>query len=78
MMLETDYQTASGYQVGGEHYTNKEIQPWDAMESWMPESEFNGFLWGNAIKYLARWPEKGGRNDLLKCRHYIDKLLERV
>ena len=66
------------HQVGGEHYVSKSVQPWDAMEAWMPEAEFNGFLWGNAIKYLARWTDKGGRNDLLKARHYIDKLLERV
>lgn len=69
---------ASDMQIGGDHYTSKDIQPWEAMEAWMTEEQFNGFLCGNAIKYLARWQDKGGRNDLMKCRHYIDKLLERV
>ncbi len=36
------------------------------------------YLNGNAIKYLLRWQAKGGREDLLKCRYHIDKLLERL
>jgi hypothetical protein len=35
-------------------------------------------LRGNVIKYLARYPEKGGGIDLLKARHYLEKLLEEV
>jgi hypothetical protein len=35
-----------------------------------------GFFDGNALKYLARWREKGGIDDLRKARHYIDKLIE--
>ena len=37
-----------------------------------------GYLRGNVIKYLARYPEKGGGLDLLKARHYLEKLLEEV
>ena len=40
-------------QVGGDHYLNLDIQPWDAMESWLTEEEFKGFLKGNIIKYSA-------------------------
>ncbi len=35
-----------------------------------------GYFDGNAVKYLSRWRAKGGVNDLLKARHYIDKLIE--
>jgi len=63
-------------QVGGEHYRSKTIQPWDAMESWMTKEQFKGFLWGNVIKYVARWQDKGGVEDLRKARHYMDKLIE--
>jgi hypothetical protein len=63
-------------QVGGEHYRSKTIQPWDAMESWMTKEQFKGFLWGNVIKYIARWQDKGGVEDLRKARHYMDKLIE--
>jgi hypothetical protein len=63
-------------QVGGEHYQSKTIQPWDAMQAWMTPDQFKGFLWGNVIKYIARWQDKGGVEDLRKARHYMDKLIE--
>ena len=44
-----------GYQVGGSHYLDKSIQPWQAMESWMTEDQFRGFLIGNVIKYISRF-----------------------
>jgi len=65
-----------GYQIGGNHYKNKKIQPWEAMEAWMSDEQFAGFLRGNAIKYLARCEEKGGIEDLEKAKHYLDKLIE--
>ena len=63
-------------QVGGAHYTSKLVQPWDAMEAWMSEEQFKGYLKGNVIKYLARCDDKGGKVDLEKAKHYLDKLLE--
>jgi hypothetical protein len=68
--------SADDMQVGGEHYRNKDIQPWTAMEAWMTKEQFKGFLWGNVIKYIARWQDKGGVEDLRKARHYMDKLIE--
>jgi len=67
---------ARNYQLGGSHYTDKKIQPWDAMESWMTEEQFRGFILGNVIKYLARFQDKGGKLDLQKAKHYLDKCLE--
>lgn len=68
---------ANEYQVGGDHYKRHKIQPWDAMEVWMTKAEFQGFLRGNAIKYLAR--EKGQNiEDLRKAKHYIEKLIENL
>ena len=63
-------------QVGCSHYMDKTIQPWDAMESWMTKVEFSGYLRGNVIKYVARWREKGGVQDLMKAQHYLEKLIE--
>ena len=63
-------------QVGGDHYLNKSVQPWDAMESWMSHEEFCGYLRGCAIKYIARYKEKGGIEDLRKAQHYLAKLIE--
>ncbi len=62
-------------QVGGRHYADKAIQPWDAMREWMSPEQFRGFLRGNAIKYLARCDDKGGVEDLRKAAHYLDKLI---
>ena len=62
---------ANDVQHGGDHYKTKAIQPWDFITS-----NNIGFLEGNAIKYLCRWRDKGGIQDLEKARHYIDKLIE--
>ena len=67
---------AGSRQIGGAHYTSKSVQPWQAMEAWMTEEQFKGFLKGNVIKYLARCDDKGGKIDLEKARHYLDKLIE--
>jgi len=67
---------ADAYQVDGAHYTSKSVQPWEAMEAWMTEEQFKGFLRGNVIKYLARYDDKGGKIDLQKAKHYLDKLIE--
>ena len=63
--------TANAVQVGGGHYQNKAIQPWDYIVS-----NRLGYLEGNVVKYVSRWQDKGGRQDLEKARHYLDKLLE--
>ena len=66
-------QAANQRQVGGQHYVGLSVEPWAAMEAWMTNEEFVGFLKGNIIKYLAR--EKNA-NDLDKAGHYMQKLLE--
>lgn len=68
--------SANDSQVGGDHYRDKTIQPWDAMAAWMSPEQFEGLLRGNVIKYLARYTDKGGVEDLKKARHYLEKLIE--
>jgi hypothetical protein len=69
-------QLADSYQIGGDHYKELAVQPWAAMQSWMSEAEFAGFLRGNAIKYLARAGRKGDDlQDLQKAMHYLEKLV---
>lgn len=62
---------ANEVQVGGDHYKKNAIQPWDYITS-----NQLGYLEGNIVKYVSRWKDKGGRQDLEKARHYLDKLLE--
>jgi hypothetical protein len=66
----------SSYQIGGDHYASKTVQPWQAMESWMSPEAFSGYLQGNCIKYLSRYREKNGIEDLYKAQHYLAKLCE--
>jgi len=68
---EAMQEVANKVQVGGEHYKNKDIQPWDAIHAWGL-----GFFSGNVVKYVARYREKNGVEDLKKARHYLDKLIE--
>jgi len=63
--------TPNDIQVGGTHYKEQGIQPWDAIHAWGL-----GFFSGNVVKYVARHNQKGGVNDLRKARHYLDKLIE--
>lgn len=68
---------ADADQIGGLHYNKLNIQPWHAMESWMTLEQFEGFLRGNAIKYLARAGKKGDAlEDVKKAQHYLVKLIE--
>ena len=67
---------ASARQEGGDHYRRLAVQPWDAMQAWMPQKAFEGYLRGCALKYLARCDAKGGLQDVRKARHYLEKLIE--
>jgi len=58
-------------QVGGKHYKDKRIQPWDYIHS-----NGIGYLAGNIIKYVSRYKDKSGLEDLYKAKHYIEKLIE--
>ena len=47
----------------------------EAIESQLSEEAFQGYLHGNCVKYLWRWKNKGGVQDLKKCRWYLDRLI---
>ena len=63
--------SALDVQIGGTHYASKTIQPVQYIHA-----NDIGFFEGNVIKYVSRWKDKGGIEDLKKARHYIDLLLE--
>lgn len=58
-------------QVGGDHYKSMTIQPVEFILA-----NGLGFCEGNAIKYLCRYRQKGGVQDLEKAKHYVDLLIE--
>lgn len=67
---------AGSVQVGGTHYRDMEIQPWEAMEAWMTHEELRGYHKATAIAYLARERQKGGDDDIRKASHHLVKLCE--
>lgn len=57
-------------QEGGDHYKNYAIQPVDfAMRNGLDLCQ------ANVVKYVCRFRDKGGLEDLKKARHYIDLLI---
>ncbi|MGA1108246.1 MAG: DUF3310 domain-containing protein [Pseudomonadales bacterium] len=67
---------ARNVQIGGSHYIDLDIQPWDVMQAWMTADEYRGYIYGNVIKYLARYQRKGdSHTDLRKAHHYLETLI---
>lgn len=58
-------------QIGGGHYKAKGIQP----VQYIHANALN-FFEGNIVKYITRWRDKGGVEDLDKVVHYAQMLKE--
>ena len=61
--------SANEKQIGGGHYKGRKIQHWDYAAQ-LP------YLEGLATKYIDRHARKGGREDLQKAIHTIEKMIE--
>ncbi len=57
-------------QVGGDHYKIQAIQPIEYILA-----NKLGYCEANVVKYVTRHKSKGGLQDLLKAKHYIDMLI---
>lgn len=57
------------------HYTGGDIECIDAIRASMTPPEFEGYCKGNVIKYLWRWRDKGGIEDLRKAEWYLNRLI---
>lgn len=58
-------------QVGGDHYKQTTLQPWDVISAW----SLDPWL-ANVVKYVQRHQRKNGREDLLKAVHYLEYVIE--
>ena len=70
--LYVDELPAKEQQIGGSHYHQGTIQPWDIIKEWRLD-----FWEGNVIKYMLRWKHKDGLQDLKKAKHYLEYLIEK-
>ena len=74
--INSPQNAANARQVGGSHYKNMDIQPWDIIDQGDREQAI-GFYRYNALKYVMRAGEKGEfKEDIAKAEHYLQKLLE--
>ena len=58
-------------QVGGDHYSKLAIQPVEYINA-----NGLGYLAGNVVKYVTRYKDKNGLQDLQKAKHYVEMLIE--
>ena len=65
-------------QVGGDHYKNMGVEPWDVVDTWPIEQRIGAYRHG-ALKYLMRMGSKDeNAQEVGKGIHYMEKLLEVV
>ena len=57
-------------QVGGTHYEKMAIQPIEFINA-----NNLSYMQGNVIKYVCRYHDKNGIEDLEKAKHYIDMMI---
>lgn len=62
---------ANDRQVGAAHYKDRKIEHWDlvAYYGW-------DYFQGQIIKYVMRWRDKNGVEDLEKAQHFLEKYIE--
>lgn len=61
---------ANDKQVGGDHY-KEEFQHWDMVVHFQLD-----YFQAQITRYLFRWRNKGGLEDLEKAKHFLDKYME--
>jgi hypothetical protein len=60
------------------HYAQGGIESIEAIQASMSSEAFKGFLKGNCQKYLWRYEHKNGKEDLLKCQWYLNRLVSEI
>lgn len=63
---------ANEKQVGGNHYKKQgATEHWDIVDQWGLD-----YFQGQITKYVMRWRDKGGLQDLEKASHFLEKYRE--
>ena len=57
------------------HYTQGGVECIEAVQASMSKEEFEGYCKGCAQKYIWRWRDKGGVEDLEKAQFYLIRLI---
>lgn len=62
--------------VHPEHYAYSKYECINVLKDILGEEGFKEFCRGNVFKYLWRYNHKNGKEDLLKAKYYLEKLIE--
>lgn len=63
---------ANDRQVGGGHYKQHgELQHWDVVNHFKLD-----YFQAQILRYIMRWKDKGGVQDLQKAAHFLEKYIE--
>ena len=61
------------------HYQGSNgIETIECIESSMTTEAFKGYVKGNVIKYVMRYEDKNGAEDLFKAQWYLNRLIDIV
>ena len=60
------------------HYLKCGLECIQVIEAQLTPQQYEGYLYGNVLKYMWRWLDKNGLEDLRKAAHYLMWLQEEV
>lgn len=60
------------------HYCKGGLECIQVIKAELTPEQHKGYLYGNVLKYMWRWPDKNGLEDLKKAKHYLEWLIEEV
>ena len=68
--------SANAKQVGGTHYKDMGIEPWDVVDTWPIEQRIGAYRYGS-LKYIMRMGSKDeSAQEIGKGIHFMEKLVE--
>lgn len=62
--------------INPNHYKTGGIETIDYIRAKSTREQYKGYLLGNVIKYISRYQDKNGTEDLKKAEWYLQKLIE--
>ena len=60
------------------HYCKGGLECIQVIKAQLTPEQYKGYLYGNVLKYMWRWTDKNGLEDLRKAAHYLMWLQEEV
>ena len=60
------------------HYCKGGLECIQVIKAQLTPEQNKGYLYGNVLKYMWRWQDKNGLEDLRKAEHYLKWLIEEV